>query len=202
MKVIYDIGANIGTWTLLAKAVLPNTSVHAFEPLEKHCIEFGKSTTGLENVYLHKCALGPKSFSANMHVTTFSDASSLLEIAKATEDIFGVFESSKHEVQVTSLDEYILSNNLPFPDLMKLDIQGYELEALKGANLCMKHVKYLICEVSFIEFYREQALFHDIVAFLSQHDFYLEAFSVNTQLGQKLYQTDALFIKKTSLPIL
>ena len=39
-QVIYDVGANVGTWTLLAKALYPAAQIHAFEPLSMHTEKF------------------------------------------------------------------------------------------------------------------------------------------------------------------
>lgn len=196
IKTIYDIGANVGTWLLLAKAIIPQASIHAFEPLSIHFEEFYKRTANISNISLHKLALGAETSWMDMQVASFSDASSLLEIAKITCDTFGIVKSREESVQVVRLDDYVTQNKIPMPDLIKLDIQGYELEALKGAEKCLKSAKYLIIEVSFIEFYTAQPLFHDIVNFLSQRNFYLHAMGVNTPIGSVLYQTDVLFIRK------
>ncbi len=197
IQVVYDIGANIGTWTLLAKAIFPNANVHAFEPLVMHFDEFNSRTNNILDISLHKVALGAYKSILNMQVASFSDASSLLQIAKATYDTFGIVKEREESVQVVALDDYIAQNKMPLPDLIKLDIQGYELEALKGAEECLKSVKYLIIEVSFIEFYQGQPLFHDVVEFLHQRNFYLSALGVNTPIGKELSQTDALFIRRT-----
>ncbi|MBE9005331.1 FkbM family methyltransferase [Fortiea sp. LEGE XX443] len=194
-KIIYDIGANIGTWTLLAKANFPQVTVHAFEPLIIHHDKFEQTLQNVPNVYLHKVALGSSYGSVNMQVTSFSDASSVLEIAEATKDCFGITTEREEKVNIFPLDAYILEYNLPLPDLIKLDIQGYELEALRGAINCLINAKYIICEVSFIEFYKGQALFHEIVEFLHQYNFYLYALAINTPIGRKLSQTDVLFSK-------
>jgi FkbM family methyltransferase len=195
-QVIYDIGANIGTWTLLAKSLFPQVSIHAFEPLVVHYEAFEKKLYKIPDIHLHKVALGASTGTLNMQVTSFSDASSLLEIADASYEIFGLTKEREETVTVLPLDDYVSKHDLPLPDLIKLDIQGYELEALKGARHCLAHAKYLISEVSFLEFYHGQPLFHDMVVFLAQHNFYLYALGVNTPLGQDLSQTDVLFIRQ------
>src|ERR1700744_3228880 len=44
IKVVYDVGANIGTWTLLAKSFFKDAAIHAFEPLNDHIEKFKKLT--------------------------------------------------------------------------------------------------------------------------------------------------------------
>ena len=56
--IIFDIGANIGTWTLLAKSIFPESVIHAFEPLEKHIDEFNLNCATLDNIYLHPFCAG------------------------------------------------------------------------------------------------------------------------------------------------
>lgn len=195
-SVIYDIGANVGTWTLLAKSLFPHSNIHAFEPLVIHFESFERELDGIPSIHLHKVALGAHPCTLNMQVTSFSDASSLLEIAKPSYEVFGLTKDREELVEVTLLDDYAIKNDLPLPDLMKLDIQGYELEALKGAINCLNHAKYLIIEVSFLEFYHGQPLYHDVMAFLNQYNFYLYALGTNTPLGQALQQTDVLFVRR------
>ncbi|MEI6430304.1 MAG: FkbM family methyltransferase [Pseudanabaena sp. ELA607] len=196
LKFIYDIGANVGTWSLLAKAIFPNAVIHAFEPLSMHLDGFNKNTSHIADIMLHQLALGSQENSLVMQVASFSDASSLLEIAPATYDAFGITKEREEIVKVVVLDDFVTQNNIPFPDLIKLDIQGYELEALKGALKCLNSAKCLIIEVSFIEFYHGQPLFHEVVEFLYQHNFYLCAFGANTPLAKEISQCDALFIRK------
>ncbi|NMF56630.1 FkbM family methyltransferase [Pseudanabaena yagii] len=201
-QIIYDIGANVGTWTALAKATLPSSIIYAFEPLIIHCKIFKEQIIATHkdvsaNIHLHQVALGATKEQKNIKVASFSDASSLLSFANATYQFFGITQEREELVNVVVLDDYVISNKLPLPDLIKLDIQGYELEALKGANECLRHAKYIIIEVSFVEFYQDQPLFHDIVNFLAAKNFYLYALGVNTPTGKELSQTDALFIRKT-----
>ena len=57
-QVIFDVGANVGTWTLLAKALYPQSQIHAFEPLPRHIAGFRQRTAGLGGVHLHEIGLG------------------------------------------------------------------------------------------------------------------------------------------------
>jgi len=189
----YDIGACLGTWSLLAKACLPEASIHAFEPLEVHTDEFYKLTQGVPGIILHKVALGSKSGVFDMYVTDKTDSSSLLEISELGRKEWNISSAHKESVNVVVLDEYVIANRLPLPELIKLDVQGCELEVMRGAHNCLNYAKWILCEVSFEEYYKGQPLFPEIIAFLDKYGFRLYALGINTSLGQKLKQVDALF---------
>jgi len=190
--VIYDIGANRGTWTLLAKSVFPASEVHAFEPLEEHCRQFEAAAASLPGVRLHRVALGSKPGDAAMNVASFSDASSLLEPARASAAEFGVTKTSTATVQVHRLDEYRRDLALPPPDLIKLDVQGFELEALAGGEEALAAAAAVIMEVSFVELYVGQPPFSEVIAWMGARGFEVAALGVNTALGRALVQTDVL----------
>jgi FkbM family methyltransferase len=194
ISVIYDIGANVGTWSLLAKALIPGACIHAFEPLAKHQAAFLRNFTG-SNVTLHPIAVGSGYSTETFHVTDSSDASSLLPPNETSRSHFGVQEVERLPVQVFRLDDYRWEKQLAWPDLIKLDIQGFELEALKGSPECLKTAKAIIAEVSFIEYYEGQCLFHDLVAHLAKYELFLRAFGVNTPTGKSVGQTDVLFLR-------
>ena len=195
VKVIYDIGANVGTWTLLAKAVIPDAEIHAFEPMVEHCRAFAANTARIPGVLLHPTALGAEAKSATLHVTDFSDASSILPLADSGRSEFGVHETEQRPISISTLDHWRESHDLPPPDLIKLDVQGYEANVLKGGPECLRCATAVIVEVSFVAFYRNQSLFADIVGLLGSYGFDLHAFGMNTPLGQPLAQADALFLR-------
>jgi hypothetical protein len=130
-----------------------------------------------------------------MHVTDFSDASSLLRPNATSASEFGVSEIKRFELPVHRLDNYRRSESLPWPDLLKLDIQGYELEVLRGAPECIAAAKAVIAEVSFVEYYDKQCLFHELVEHLAASGLYVRAFGHGTVIGRLIGQTDVLFMR-------
>ena len=193
-RVIYDIGANVGTWTLLAKALFPTAEVHAFEPLSRLAEQFAVRTANVSGVIRHGVALGASASSQPMKIADVVDASSLLAMTEMSTRHFHVRPESEETVTVERLDEYVNRLSMPLPNLVKLDIQGYELEALRGAERCLEAANAVLSEVSFVEFYRGQCAFHEVVDFLGKRGFHLIALGEHTRLGSLLLQTDALFV--------
>jgi FkbM family methyltransferase len=195
VKTIYDIGANVGSWTLLAKSLMPLAKVHAFEPLVTLRGSYLNNTRALTDVVFHNVALASENNTTRFHVTKFIDSSSILPPAPLAKKIFGTEEQEEIEVDARRLDDYRQENGLPFADLMKLDVQGYELKVLEGAKECLTRAKALITEVSFVPLYEGQCLFHDLVSFLAEQNLFVCAFGFGTMLGKRLVQTDVLFVK-------
>lgn len=191
--VVYDIGAFVGTWSLLARAILPTAEIHAFEPLPRHCMRFRQATAHFPGIALHQVALAASAGCVNMHVAQASDSSSLLPLTDLMAEHFGISEQDQVPVQAKRLDDYASAEAVPVPDLIKLDVQGGELDVLRGGVQCLAHAKWVICEVSFVRFYAGQPLFQDVVGFLHDHCFELHALGADTPLSSKLIQADVLF---------
>lgn len=196
IEVIYDIGANIGTWTLLAKAIIPEASVEAFEPFPAHCEGFAKACRAVTGITLHPVALGSANAPMLLRVASYTDSSSILELAQASFDHFGLTETDLISIPVRRLDDYIAEKKLAAPDLIKLDIQGFELEALRGGASALAHARALIVEVSFVELYKNQCKFSEVCEFLDRRGFSVHALGPSTSLGSPLVQADVLLLKR------
>jgi FkbM family methyltransferase len=190
VDVAYDIGANSGAWTLLVKAIMPGCHVEAFEPLD--CFS-GWSIPGTR---FHPVALGNANGKATIRATNFADASSILPLSDVSRRQFGIEEVGPVSVDLARLDDYRRERDLPFPDLIKLDVQGYELEVLKGGLDCLASAKAVISEVAFVELYEGQAEFHEIVGFMAAQGLYLHAFGASSPPGTGLLYSDVLFVRK------
>jgi FkbM family methyltransferase len=195
-KVIYDVGANIGTWTLLAKSFFTAAAVHTFEPLRQHIIKFKANTDKLSGITLYPFCLGNENNEMVINVSSFSDSSSILEATPLEFEQYGIKKTAEETVDVKRVEDLIEQGILPIPDIIKLDVQGFELEVLKGAGKYLNKVSYLIVEVSFKKYYYGQPLFLDIANYLSGFGFNIYAFGHSTPTGQELGQIDVLFKKQ------
>lgn len=192
IKTVYDLGANVGTWSQLAKAVIPDCSIHAFEPIPIYQDKYVMSIKSLSDVILHKVGVGSENKKEKFNFSGHS--SSFLEIS---ENLLKMFPNEKKTgefmVDMVRLDDYVAQKAIPMPDLMKLDVEGYELEVLKNAIECMKHCRYIILEVSFLERHIGQPLFHDVIHFMGQQNYGVYSFPYKMHLAQPIMQADILF---------
>jgi FkbM family methyltransferase len=196
IKIIFDVGANVGTWTLLAKSFFGDAIVHAFEPLTDHIQKFKTNTSKLSQTVIHPFCLGNENTTSVINVSSFSDSSSILNATQLEYEQFGIKKTSEETIWIKKVGDLIEQDVLPIPDLIKIDVQGFELEVLKGMGEYLNKVSYLIVEVSFKEYYYGQPLFLEIANFLSAHNFNVYAFGHSTPTGIELGQIDVLFKKQ------
>ena len=133
-RTVIDVGANHGQFAREARALFPDAIIHCFEPVPaalKVLEPWAKEDGGTE---VHRVALGPESGMTQFHVfDDYTPASSVLE----SSHIPAVTNKAARtiDVPVDTLDRIFepVSERLPGPVLLKLDVQGYEAHVLRGA---------------------------------------------------------------------
>lgn len=167
-KTVVDIGANRGQFALIANHCFPTANIISFEPLPNPASIFQKIFPNSDYVRLHNVAIGPVSGESAMHLSARDDSSSLLPISSLQEKIFpGTGEVGEVVVRTATLDEIIAEKDIVAPALLKLDVQGFELDCLQGCESLLHKFKYIYCECSFMELYSGQKLAADVIEWLS-----------------------------------
>jgi FkbM family methyltransferase len=171
---VVDIGANRGQFALISRKLFPQAKIHAFEPLAEPAQIFKKIFEEDPNIKLRACAIGPAKTISTMHVTRDDDSSSLLPITSAQSSLFpSTVEKETRQVTVLPLSQALGKTYLPPASLLKIDVQGFELEVLKGCEDILNKFSHLYIECSFIELYERQALAHQVIAWLASRGFTL-----------------------------
>lgn len=139
-KVCYDIGANLLHWQKVAKRVWPCTQTvlfDAFNPLEFLYVESGDPYyMGVLSDTEDKVV----KFYQNDKMTTGNSYYKENNDHIFPPDIFV-------EKRTRTLDSVVAEKSFPLPDLIKIDVQGAELDVLKGASKTLEHAQYLIVEL-------------------------------------------------------
>lgn len=170
-KTLIDVGANKGQFSLVARYLFPEIDIHAFEPLDSERRWFTAVVS--EPVTLHANALGANARDAEFFVASRADSSSLFKPGVGQEDAYGVVCKASINVKVARLVESVDIDQMRRPILMKLDIQGGELDALKGAQDFLPTIDYIYCETSFVTLYDKQPLANDLVSYLIEQGYFL-----------------------------
>ena len=85
----------------------------------------------------------------------------MLPITKAQSSMFpGAAEKETRQVSVLPLSQALVDTSIPLASLLKIDVQGFELDVLQGCEDILNRFSHLYIECSFIELYEGQALAH------------------------------------------
>ena len=127
---------------------------------------------GDDLVTLHEAAVAPTQGPATMHVSASADSSTLLPISDRQSELFpGTEEIGTADVVAGPLDAYVARDRIAAPAMLKIDVQGFELEVLRGSESLLAVFQYVCVEASFEALYEGQALISDVAAFLEGRGF-------------------------------
>jgi FkbM family methyltransferase len=195
---VVDIGANRGQFALTARKAYPRAQIHSFEPLAEPQAVFRRVFAGDPGVTLYPYAIGREKTSATLHVTREDDSSSLLAVTATQTGLFpGAAEVATRQVAVSPLSQALDPSVIQGQALLKIDVQGYELEVLQGCEDLLPCFSHLYIECSFIELYAGQALAHQVIAWLAVRGFDLTSLH-NLYYGKNglAVQGDFLFTRR------
>jgi FkbM family methyltransferase len=137
--VIFDIGANRGEWSISIRKILSNATILAFEPskatfklLEKNVISDG--------VELHN--IGFSNTSGKKILFSDREGSGFASLTKRKLSHFGMEMNLEEEITLVTLNEFVRENQI-IPDLLKLDVEGHELDVLNGALDVLSYIQVI-----------------------------------------------------------
>jgi FkbM family methyltransferase len=168
-RAILDVGAHRGDWSRVAKGIWPQADCFLIEPqaemgpdLEQFCRDFpgarwfqagAGSTPGELTLTVRMDDLGGSHF-----------------LTERTEE--GVLNPcQQRRVPIVTIDGLLDRAEIPLPQLAKLDVQGFELEVLRGGTKLFGATEVFILEVSLFEFMKGQPIFHEVVAFMAERGY-------------------------------
>lgn len=188
--IVIDVGAHEGLWSSKVAEIFPDATYKLFEPLysKKLSIENVMRGTAFE---LYSVLLSGKSG----QMVTFYEMETGSSIYAENSRISRTTSERSTEI----LDDFFISNS-EVPILLKIDVQGAEIDVLKGARNVLEHVEIIIIEISFLQYNKNAPYAHEVISFLAERSFYLfDVVGFNRKLqDHALVQADAIFIRDTS----
>lgn len=190
---VLDVGANKGQFAAFARHRWPRARLICFEPLPEPRARLTAILGG--QVDIHAVALGDYEGEADMHRASREDSSSMLPLGDAQKQLFEMDEERVVLVPIRRLDTLVGTEELARPALLKIDVQGYEFEALQGATGLLGSIDAVYVECSYIELYIGQKLAADVIEFLRGFGL-AEAARFNVcRKAEKDIQADILFVR-------
>jgi len=192
-----DIGACVGRWTYMFAGVFPDARVLMVEPQASHIPALAEVAANLApNVGYAQALLGAEAV-AQVPFVVLDDG-----LGGTGSSVFP--ENSnvpRHTIgmPMQTLTALLEATGFGQPDFLKLDVQGYELEVLKGARSLLRGVQFILLEVSTWPYNVGAPLLHEVVARLSDAGFAAyDLCGVSRRPDATLLQLDLLFVNRSS----
>ena len=197
LSTVVDVGANRGQFALSARCFAPQARIFSFEPLATPADLYRRIFVDDNAVKLYESAIGPESIVSSMYLSAKDDSSSLLPISNLQDQIFpGTNEIGTVSVRVAPLGTFINESDIVAPAMLKLDVQGYELDALRGCESLLHKFDWIYCECSFVELYSGQSLAADVINWLFERGFNIKGiYNPSYDRAGQAIQADFLFRK-------
>lgn len=176
--VILEAGGYDGTDTLKMKSLWPNSTIYVFEPNPQAFKLLKNKTHNCAGITVFDYALSSQNGKFKFYISEFKGdsskpgASSSLLAPKDHLSLapFVVFPR-KIEVDAIALDDWAVKFNVPQIDFFWLDLQGSELDVLKGASSFIRNTKLICLEVELVEAYKDQPLYKEVKEWLEGNGF-------------------------------
>lgn len=189
---ILDIGANKAEWSEQASKTFPNASFYLIEPQ----IELKPQLDAFFTNHKGGWVLGGAGATAGELTLTvwddFAGSSFLVPENSNTDD------KEQRTVPIFTVSELLADGKIEVPDICKLDVQGFELEVLKGADAIMGKTEVFILEVGLFKFLPNQPVIEEVIAFMKERGYVIYDFPgfSNRPMDGALGQIDICFVKE------
>jgi FkbM family methyltransferase len=160
---IFDVGAHRGHWTRLATAVFPNARVVMVEPQAEMEAELSELCRSGRHEWI-RAGAGARPGDAILGIYGDADLVGSSYVADYLPP-GGTWRATS----IVTLDS--LANARGIPDVVKLDVQGFELEVLKGAEALFGSTELFIVEVYFFRFSKRMSLVSEVVRFMADRGY-------------------------------
>ena len=178
-SVIFDIGANTGLYSLSSASIHDQARIFSFEPnpVNLNRLRYNIQLNPFTNLEVAPFAVGDQSTEIEFHVLKddkLSDTSSAVKDFSHS-SYRGEKEWKSIKVKQVTIDEYVKDQSLDRLDLLKIDVEGYEINVIEGGMESFKRFKPIIMLESFLD-KEKRAYFNDLakalnytIYFISEH---------------------------------
>ena len=201
LRHVVDLGANEGQWANATLDLISPEKLIMIEPNPAAFAVLQRKFGGRSNIELHNVAIGEANGVTTLRVTRDSTGASLLPPREEMRELIGGNWAVEREVEcpLRTLDTLLAA--LPEISLLKIDVQGYEKEALSGASETLRKTKFLLVELNYMPQYVGGSWFADIHQLLTgKHSFVLVDATKPLCLNGRASMSDGLYVNEKLVP--
>lgn len=191
-RVIFDVGAATGDWARLAASIWPHAQVIGFEPNASNAPDLERCRAELPHFDFRTCFLGPE-----RRAVEYRDRATQTSIYDL-DGFVAANAGTPARAEMEVIDELVGRGELPPPDLIKIDVQGFELDVLRGAERVLAgDCQAVLAEVNFYKSHPNIPTVDEVIAFLRERGFvwYDTCGLLRRPLDDALWQMDLLFVR-------
>ena len=201
--VVFDVGAHEGWFLHSWKDWSPRAEIHAFEPAIEAFEKSRELYGGDPSIHFNNVGVGRERGTLALNIMDASRVSNsfLAPVAETWREIdYETGTISRRRVDVIPLDDYVREQGIESVYLLKIDVQGFELQVLEGAVETLKKTDYVFVEAAIRPLYEGAPRFTHVHQFLDAHGFHLIAMRAWHRGNLTLVETDMLFRRDELMP--
>ena len=198
---IIDIGAAEGVISQMFSEAFPLATIYAFEPINITFNTLKKNTAANKKIIAINKAIGNSIEERTIHVAERITSSSIFEIQKNIKNSYfasNLNHKQDENIRIVMLDDEIA--DIPEINIIKIDVQGFELEALKGARLTLQKTNIVLLEMQNHELYNRAPKYYELDEYLRKNNFELFDMIPSIRQDEMLYEWDGIYVNKKLLP--
>jgi len=197
--VIFDLGGHRGETIKQYRARFPDALVYCFEPFPDSLASLNKNFLDDPKTRIIPLAVADQPGQRTLYINEIDATNSLLPATTSSRRYLPGKGETKASIQVTatSIDGFVDTHHVGAIHILKMDIQGGELSALKGAQMALEknQMPIIYTEIMFVPHYENQPLLNDIWDFLARYGYTLfDIYYVQRANNGQLRYADALFV--------
>jgi FkbM family methyltransferase len=151
IKVVFDVGANVGGYTERLRKYNSATKIYCFEPHPETYKRLQKNIGKIDGIELYNVGLSKNADTLKIFDYIDNDGSSHASLYKEVISEIHKAEVIEHEVAIRTIDDFISEKDLQRVNLLKIDTEGNELNVLLGAREALTNAKIDIIHFEFNE---------------------------------------------------
>lgn len=195
--IILDIGGSTGKTSTIYSAAFPENKIYVFEPIKETFQNLSNNVLKFNNIIAVNKAVGNFTGTQKINIAKRISSSSLLELnADKNSQLFSenLETAGIEEIQICKLDDEI-KRDIPV-GIIKIDVQGYEVEVLKGARQLLECTYVVVVEVNNHEGYKGSPKYDEIDQILKNANFFLYDICTSTRENNRLKEWDVIYVNK------